>query len=124
MFDNHPIGHLPPLLRVEQALAKADLAATANEPGASEALEETIGAFRRAGSPWHLGRALIERSEHLATSGEREAACEALNEADAIAGRLRALPLARSVSIMRAANDRTLLRQQPPVPHNLDRRVG
>jgi len=104
LFDAHPIGHLPPLLRAERALTKAHLAAPGETGSALVETEfaDAVAAFRRAGSPWHLGRALADYGEYLATCGQREAAGAPLDEAEAIAERLGARPLARRVASIRA----------------------
>jgi class 3 adenylate cyclase/tetratricopeptide (TPR) repeat protein len=102
LLDAHPVGHLPPLLRAERALARAHLAAGAGEPGAEGALAEAVSAFRRAGSPWHLGQALVDHAGHLAALGRPSDAEAALDEAQAIAERLGARPLARRAAALRA----------------------
>jgi class 3 adenylate cyclase len=107
LFEAHPIGQLPPLLRAERALTKAHLATVPGEAGS--ALVETefadaVAAFRRAGSPWHLGRALADYAGYLAACGQAEAANAALDEAGAIAERLGARPLALRVALLRAGD--------------------
>jgi class 3 adenylate cyclase/tetratricopeptide (TPR) repeat protein len=107
LFEAHPIGQLPPLLRAERALTKAHLATVPGEAGS--ALVETefadaVAAFRRAGSPWHLGRALADYGGYLAACGQAEAANTALDEAGAIAERLGARPLALRVALLRAGD--------------------
>jgi len=105
LFESHPIGQLPPLLRAERALTKAHLAVVPGEAGS--ALVETefadaVAAFRRAGSPWHLGRALADYGGYLAACSQAEGASAALDEAGAIAERLGARPLALRVASIRA----------------------
>ncbi len=107
LFEAHPIGHLPPLLRAERALTKAHLAVTPGEPGSAiveTEFAEAVAAFRRAGSPWHLGRALADYGGYLAACGQPEAAGAALDEAAAIAERLGARPLALRVASVRTSD--------------------
>jgi tetratricopeptide (TPR) repeat protein len=109
LFEAHPIGHLPPLLRAERALTKAHLAVTPGEAGSAiveTEFAEAVAAFRRAGSPWHLGRALADYGGYLAACGQAEAAGAALDEAAAIAERLGARPLALRVASVRAGDGR------------------
>jgi class 3 adenylate cyclase/predicted ATPase len=106
LFEAHPIGHLPPLLRAERALTKAHLAA-AGEAGSTPVEAEfadAVAAFRRAGSPWHLGRALADYGGYLAACGQPEPSAAALDEAGAIAERLGARPLARRVASLRTGD--------------------
>ncbi|HUC16000.1 MAG TPA: hypothetical protein VMS00_16245, partial [Acidimicrobiales bacterium] len=107
LFEAHPIGHLPPLLRAERALTKAHLAAAPGEAGSAiveTEFAEAVASFRRAGSPWHLGRALADYGGYLAQCGQDEAAGAALDEAAAIAERLGASPLALRVASIRAGD--------------------
>ena len=107
LFEAHPLGHLPPLLRAERALTRAHLAAVAGE-GGSPIIEtdfaDAVAAFRRAGSPWHLGRALADYGGYLAACGQAEGSATALDEAGAIAERLGARPLALRVASIRAGD--------------------
>jgi hypothetical protein len=107
LFEAHPIGQLPPLLRAELALTKAHLAVTPGEAGSAlveTEFAEAVAAFRRAGSPWHLGRALADDGGYLVACGQAEAANAALDEAGAIAERLGARPLALRVASIRASD--------------------
>ncbi len=107
LFEAHPIGHLPPLLRAELALTKAHLAATASDGGSvivHTEFADAVGAFRRAGSPWHLGRALADYGSFLAACGQVEASGAALDEAGAISERLGARPLALRVASIRVGD--------------------
>jgi hypothetical protein len=116
LFDAHPVGHLPPLLRAEQALARAHLAVDPGVAGSSAPEREfvdAVAAFRRVGSPWHLARALAHHGAYLATLGQAQGATTALDESQAIAEHLGARPLARRVELIRAgmgpeAGSRTL----------------
>jgi class 3 adenylate cyclase/tetratricopeptide (TPR) repeat protein len=107
LFDAHPIGHLPPLLRAERALTKAHLAAGPGEAGSAiveTEFAEAVAAFRRAGSPWHLGRALADYGGYFEACGQAEAAGAALDEAAAIAELLGARPLALRIASVRAGD--------------------
>jgi hypothetical protein len=107
LFEAHPVGHLPPLLRAELALTKAHLAATSSDGGSAMVQTEfanAVGAFRRAGSPWHLGRALADYGSFLAACGQVEASGAALDEAGAISERLGARPLALRVASIRVGD--------------------
>ncbi len=107
LFEAHPIGHLPPLLRAERALTKAHLAARPGDAGSAiveTEFAEAVAAFRRAGSPWHLGRALADYGGYLEACGQADAAGAALDEAAAIAERLGARPLALRIASVRAGD--------------------
>jgi hypothetical protein len=106
LFEAHPIGHLPPLLRAEQALTKAHLAAAGETAAALVEAEfvDAVEAFRRAGSPWHLGRALADLGGYLAASGQADRSATPLDEAGAIAERLGARPLALRVASIRTGD--------------------
>ncbi len=106
LFEAHPIGHLPPLLRAERALTKAHLAAAGDAGAALVEAEfvDAVEAFRRAGSPWHLGRALADFGGYLAACGQADLSALALDEAAAIAERLGARPLALRVASIRTGD--------------------
>jgi class 3 adenylate cyclase/tetratricopeptide (TPR) repeat protein len=102
ILDAHPVGHLPPILRVERRLVTALVAADAEPPGAVArvaAVGEAIDALREVGNPYQLAHGLVDYAEVLARAGE-DGVDAALAEARAIAERLGCPPLlARAASV-------------------------
>jgi class 3 adenylate cyclase/tetratricopeptide (TPR) repeat protein len=93
ILDSHPVGHLPPLLRAERELARAQRSARRDEPSAESDFAAAIAAVRRVGSPYHLASGLLDFGDYLTRSGKPELAHPVIDEANAIAQRLRAQPL-------------------------------
>jgi class 3 adenylate cyclase/predicted ATPase len=104
MLDQHPAGHLPPVLRAQRQLARALAAADERAPGALTAVREALVTLREAGNPYHLAHALADFADLLVEYGkegrdpdaDRSAveASEARAEVGRIAQRLRCHPLA------------------------------
>jgi tetratricopeptide (TPR) repeat protein len=92
-LDVHPAGHIPPLLRAEQTLARARLRAAAGDPDADAAFATAIAGHRAFGSPYHLAHALLDRADYLAASGRSDEAESLRDEARQIAERLGAIAL-------------------------------
>jgi hypothetical protein len=91
--DGMPVGHLPPLLRAERALARARMRAADGDPDADAALAAAVGELRAFVSPYHLAHALLDRAEYLAGHGQALEAEVLRDEARAIGQRLGARPL-------------------------------
>jgi tetratricopeptide (TPR) repeat protein len=91
VLDAHPIGHLPPLLRAERALARARIAST--ESNGADALTAAVAELRKAPSPYHRAHGLLDQAQHHVDSGDQEAAGPLIEEARSIATTLRCPPL-------------------------------
>jgi tetratricopeptide (TPR) repeat protein len=103
LLDGHPVGHVPPLLRAERALARARLSARPGAPDADVQFEDAIAQLRAVGSPYHLAHALLDLVEHRrAVDGATDVA-PLVDEAVGIAERLRAQPLLDRVEASHAA---------------------
>jgi len=108
-IDEHPPGHIPPVLRAERLRIRARLLATTNDPDAGATFDAAVKAFRDFGSPYHLTVGLLDHAEYLAATGDSQRAQELAGDADAMAGRLGANPLterAGRVAISRASEPR------------------
>ena len=101
-LDAHPIGHIPSLLRAERGLARARLRAARRADDADAALAAAVLQLRAAGSPYHLAHALLDQAQYRVETGIDDAE-PLLAEAGAIAGSLRAQPLAARADLLRAA---------------------
>jgi class 3 adenylate cyclase/tetratricopeptide (TPR) repeat protein len=86
LIDQHPIGHLPPVLRAEAELARIDLGAVAQD-AVDDTYQLAIRILRDLPAPYNLGWALVQRGRDTD-----------LIEAAEIAERLGALPLAREAA--------------------------
>ncbi|HLX77819.1 MAG TPA: adenylate/guanylate cyclase domain-containing protein, partial [Acidimicrobiales bacterium] len=95
LLDGHPPGHLSPLLRAERALAKAWADADGGDVEAADGYVRAIEALRAVESPYHLAHGLLDHAAYLAQLGNAEGATTSIDEARAIAERLRCPPLAR-----------------------------
>ena len=95
LLDSHPVGHLPPLLRVERDLARACAAAEINSSEADRAFRDAVLALRQVASPYHLAHGLLDHAARLTQSSDHAGARAAIDEARAIAARLRCPPLIR-----------------------------
>jgi len=92
-LDEHPPGHIPPVLRAERQRIRARLLDMQGDPAAGAAFDAATKAFRELGSPYHLAVGLLDQAEHLATTGDLTTAQCMAAEADGIAQRLSARPL-------------------------------
>jgi class 3 adenylate cyclase/tetratricopeptide (TPR) repeat protein len=86
-------GHLPPMLRAERDLTLARLAAGDHDPSATAAFAAAISSLRELSTPYHLAHGLLDHAQHLISLPDPDAAALAVDEARAIAGRLRCQPL-------------------------------
>ena len=103
-LDARPKGHLAPLLIAERSLARARLA---DDGGA--ALTDAIMGLRKVASPFHLAHGLLDEAEFLAGTERADEARPRIEEARAIAERLRSRPL-----LERA--ERVARREREPLP--------
>jgi class 3 adenylate cyclase/predicted ATPase len=101
MLDGHPVGHLPPILRAERALARARLTAGSGPAAADALFEAALAGLRALPAPYHLGQALLDRADYLVAGGDAEAAARDVAEARAIGDRLGAAGLLRRAEAMR-----------------------
>ncbi len=93
MLDSYPPGHVDPVQRAERDLVRARLAASDGDPAADAAFASAIASLRELSTPYHLAHGLLDHAEHLTRRGDAAAAATAVEEARAIAGRLRCQPL-------------------------------
>jgi class 3 adenylate cyclase/tetratricopeptide (TPR) repeat protein len=111
-----PPGHLPPMLRAERDLTLARLAAADRDPSAAAAFAAAISSLRELSTPYHLAHGLFDQAQHLISrpgpdadrdadaAADPDAAAQAVDEARAIAARLRCQPLLdRAADLMTAA---------------------
>jgi tetratricopeptide (TPR) repeat protein len=101
LLDGRPVGHLPPILRAERALAQARLAAAQGGADVTAGFDDAIAQLRSVGSPYHLAHALIDLGEFQGANGSELDVL--LDEAVSIAGRLGAQPLLDRAAATRAA---------------------
>ncbi|HKC28199.1 MAG TPA: adenylate/guanylate cyclase domain-containing protein [Jatrophihabitans sp.] len=94
-LDEHPVGHVPALLRAERLLADAKRTAPRDPDAARTVFDTAISQLRAAGSPFHLAHALLDYATVCS------AAEELIDEAADIATRLGCAPLARRVAELR-----------------------
>jgi hypothetical protein len=92
-LQERPVGHIPPLLRLEAKRIAARVAAATDDPTAGAASEEAITAMRQFGSPYHLAVALLDCAEWAAAS-DPERARQLADEARQLAQQLGAGSLA------------------------------
>jgi hypothetical protein len=99
LFDTHPLGHQPPVLRAQHQLHAALSAADPPTPGQIATVADAVDAVRQAGNPYHHAHALIDYAEVLARAGA-DGVDAALAEVGAISQRLGCPPLrARAASV-------------------------
>lgn len=101
ILDEHPAGHLPPILRAQRQLVVSLLAADAEPPGSASsvlpAVTDAVESLREVGNPYQLAHGLIDLAEVMARAGESGVDAP-LAEATAIAERLGCAPLAVRVA--------------------------
>ncbi len=88
MVDEHPIGHIPPVLRAGRVLARAWEQDRAGIAGAAESCAEAIGILRDLPNVYELGHALVDYAGILERGARQEEAQLALAEAREISVRL------------------------------------
>jgi class 3 adenylate cyclase/tetratricopeptide (TPR) repeat protein len=93
LLDSYQPGHLAPMLRAERDLISARLAAGSGADGAAAAFTAAIASLRELSSPYHLAHGLLDHAGYLRRAGDPAAAAAAIEEARAIASRLRCQPL-------------------------------
>jgi class 3 adenylate cyclase/predicted ATPase len=93
MLDSYLPGHLTPMLRAEREILRARLLAADGDPAAAGAFTAAIAGLRDRGTPYHLAHGLLDHAGYLARRGDTDAANAAIDEARAIASRLRCQPL-------------------------------
>ncbi|HZG96843.1 MAG TPA: adenylate/guanylate cyclase domain-containing protein [Nocardioidaceae bacterium] len=96
-LDDHPPGHIPPVLRAERLRVRARLHERRGEAEAGPAFATATKAFRDLGSPFHLSTALLDHAQHVSSHGDLETAAELAAEAGVIAERLLVTPLMQRV---------------------------
>jgi len=97
MLDALQPGRVAPMLRAERDLARARLAS--DDSGDAAGFAAAITGLRQLSTPYHLAHGLLDHAVVLTRRGEAEAAVQAVDEATAIAVKLRCQPL-----LDRAAN--------------------
>jgi class 3 adenylate cyclase/predicted ATPase len=93
LLDAYQPGYLAPMLRAERDLARARLAADDSDPAAAGSFAAAVGRLRELSTPYHLAHGLLDYAEYLMRTRDVEGAAAAIEEARAIAGRLRCQPL-------------------------------
>jgi hypothetical protein len=101
VLEEHPRGHLPPVLRAELVLARARLVARAGDPDAEAQFLDAIARHRDLGTQYYLAHALLDLATFRAASGSDPA--ELTAEAEVIAAALPCPPLLRRVAALRTA---------------------
>ena len=109
LLDGYQPGYLPPMLRTERDLVRARLAAADGDSAAAASLAAAVGGLRELSTPYHLAHGLLDYAQDLMRTCDTEGAAAAIEEARAIAGRLRCQPL-----LDRAAG---IAPAKPPVQH-------
>ena len=98
MLDGHPVGHLPPVLRAERALARARLAAARGDCDAEAQYADAIAQHRVLGTKYHLAHALLDLAAFRLANGTESD--ELVTEAEAIAAVLPCPQLADRVAAL------------------------
>jgi class 3 adenylate cyclase/tetratricopeptide (TPR) repeat protein len=93
LLDSRVPGHLAPMQRAERDLVRARLAAADGDPAATAAFAAAISGLRELSTPYHLAHGLLDHAGYLTRLGDAGAAAAAVQEARAIADRLRCQPL-------------------------------
>jgi class 3 adenylate cyclase/tetratricopeptide (TPR) repeat protein len=92
-LDEHPMGHLPPVLRAERDLVRARLSVEQGDLEAGNALAGAVAGHRNVANPYHLSHALLDLAAYVSLGGDDTAAATLVDEAAEIADRLRCRPL-------------------------------
>jgi len=93
LLDGYPAGYLAPMLQAERDLVRARLATGDGDQAAGTAISAAIAGLREMSTPYHLAHGLLDHAEYLSGLGDEEAARQAIEEARAIAEKLRCQPL-------------------------------
>jgi tetratricopeptide (TPR) repeat protein len=115
-LDEHPPGHIPPVLRAERLRIRARLLAAQNDRAAGSAFDAAVKAFRDFGSPYHLAVGLLDQAEYLAATGDPDTAHKLAMEAETITQRLGARPLLARAGLFAQPGPTRQLRQPTPSP--------
>jgi class 3 adenylate cyclase/predicted ATPase len=111
LLDPYQPGHIVPILRAERDLARARLAASDDDPAAdapavAAAFTAAIAGLREHGTPYHLAHGLLDQAKYHLQHGDGRGATQAIDEARAIARRLRCQPLLdRADAVMHAQHE-------------------
>jgi hypothetical protein len=100
--EEHPVGHLHPIVRCDRLRVQARLAAARGEPDADALFERAVASLRGLRSPYHLAIGLRDYAAHSANLGHPEAAQALAEEAHAIAEQLGARPLLAQIDTVLA----------------------
>ncbi|MDT4963800.1 MAG: hypothetical protein QOF87_3447 [Pseudonocardiales bacterium] len=103
MLDSQAVGHVPPILRAERALARARLSAVQRARDADAAFDDAVAALREVASPYHLAHGLLDRAEYRTALGDTADVAVLIDEAAAIAEKLHCRPLVERSSAIRAS---------------------
>ena len=95
------------MLRAERDLARARLRRADGDPAAAASFVSAISGLRQHSTPYHLAHGLLDHARHLARQDDAAAAAAAIDEAGAIARRLRCEPLLDRAEATEAAQPRT-----------------
>jgi class 3 adenylate cyclase/tetratricopeptide (TPR) repeat protein len=98
-LDEHPIGHVPAVLRAEGLRVRARLLDLDGNADAATTYEQATLAFRQFGSPYHLAVGLLDQAAYLAASDPATAQSLA-SEAAVIAEGLRSDPLLQRAAML------------------------
>ena len=106
LLDSYQPGHVVPVLRAERDLVRARLADNDGDETAPAAFASAIAGLREHGTPYHLAHGLLDHAQHLLRRGDAQAAAQAIDEARAIARRLRCQPLLDRADALQPAQSR------------------
>ena len=111
LLDSYRPGHLAPMLRAERDLVRARLAGddsgpAADDPAADASFAAAVTGLRTMSTPYHLAHGLLDHAEHLRQRHDEPAAALAVDEARAIAHRLRCQPLLDRIAAVTSAEPR------------------
>jgi class 3 adenylate cyclase len=106
-LDSYQPGYLAPMLRAERDLVRVRLAARDGDQSAAPVFAAAVTSLREMSTPYHLAHGLLDYAQYLANRGDADAVAAAIEEAQAIAERLRCQPLLDRVADMTPA--------EPPV---------
>jgi hypothetical protein len=93
LLDGYQPGYLAPMQRTERDLVRARLAVDDGDPADAAAFAAAVGGLREMSTPYHLAHGLLDYAQYLMRTGDADGAAAAIEEARAIAGRLRCQPL-------------------------------
>jgi hypothetical protein len=86
-------GHLAPMQRAERDLVRARGADHEDDQDAGTAFAAAVNSLRELSTPYHLAHGLLDYAHYLQSHNDSEAAAAAVEEASALAVRLRCQPL-------------------------------